>query len=118
MDIVVTIPKIEYQNDDVETMQMQSDDGLVQFWTLPVIPKMLNVGDRIYFIKNQQVESSMKVINIVLDSKTTCETTGRVWSGKCQLFIDDLRKENYPFKVRGFQGLRYFQTVLNSVSLD
>lgn len=31
MDIVVTIPKIEYQNDDAETMQMQTDDGLVQF---------------------------------------------------------------------------------------
>lgn len=106
LDIVITIPKHEYENDDKETKDMLEKD-LVQFWTLSRVPKKLNIGDRVYFVKNGKIESSMRVIDIIQDSIMTCETTGMVWSGKCQIVVDDLRVEQLDIKAQGFQGFRY-----------
>lgn len=36
-----------------------------------------------------------------------CYVTKRIWKGQCILCIDDLRDENLPFEVKGFQGFRY-----------
>lgn len=105
MDIVIAIPKSEYLNDDIETEDMMKND-LIQFWTLYRKPKKLNIGDRVYFIKNNKIESSMRVINIIENSTTKCLTTGRVWKG-VQIFMDDLRYENIDISVKGFQGFRY-----------
>lgn len=105
MDIVVTIPKSEYANDDLETKDMEERD-LVQFWTLSKTPKQLQVGDRVYFVKNKRIESSMRVIEISKKGQEDCETTGRTWSGNCIIYMDDLRQENIE-EVRGFQGFRY-----------
>ena len=108
MDIVVTIPKNEYKNDEAETRDYLGDiEHIEQFWTLNKRPKKLNVGDRVFFVKNGCIESSMRVTRIETDSTTMCETTGRVWSGKCQIFMDDLRIEQLDIQVRGFQGFRY-----------
>lgn len=107
MDIVVTIPKHEYENDELETKEMVEND-YVQFWTLSKIPKQLNIGDRIYFVKNKQIESSMKVIEIETNSSKVCETTGRKWSGNCQITMDELQDETHlMLHVQGFQGFRY-----------
>jgi hypothetical protein len=118
MDIVVTIPKSEYQNDAIETNDYLDNADMVQFWTLSRVPKRLQVGDRVYFIKNNRIESSMKVIDIVTDSSTKCETTGRTWAGKCQLFLDDLREENIPIQIKGFQGYRYFSNIFKEGDLE
>ena len=108
MDIVITIPKSEYKNDDKETEIYESNPELYeQFWTLSKIPQKLKANDRVYFVKYNRIESSMKVKRIELSSKTTCEVTGRTWSGQCQLFLNDLRKENLDIQVKGFQGFRY-----------
>lgn len=107
MDIVVTIPKSEYKNDDVETADMIEND-LEQFWTLSNTPKRLFYGDRVYFVKNNMVESSMRVTRTEHDKSTVCETTGREWKGKCQIFMDDLRSETHlGIETKGFQGFRY-----------
>jgi hypothetical protein len=105
MDIVVTIPKSEYSNDDLETDDMQKND-LVQFWTFRRLPSNLQIGDRIYFVKNNKIESSMRVIEISKNDWEKCETTGRVWEGNL-VFIDDLKYENLDMPVNGFQGFRY-----------
>lgn len=105
MDIVVTIPKSEYNNDDKETKEMLEHD-YIQFWTLARVPKRLAVGDRIYFVKNKCIESSMRVLEIKVNSSMDCETTGRTWSGRCQIVMDSLREE-YIENVSGFQGFRY-----------
>lgn len=104
MDIVVTIPKSEYKNDDLETKDMIEND-LIQFWSLSKRPKNLNIGDRIYFIKNNKVESSMRVIDIQ-KGKERCFTTDRRWSG-VNIYMDDLKYENIDLQVKGFQGFRY-----------
>lgn len=106
IDIVVTIPKSEYENDDRETQDMLDRD-LVQFWTLSKMPRRLKIGDRVYFVKDGKIESSMKVVDIIENSTMTCETTGRTWSGRCQIIMDDLRIEHLNIQVRGFQGFRY-----------
>lgn len=111
MSIVVTIPKSEYENDDKELRDYLSDGDLFMFWTLPVVPKRLCVGDRVYFIKNNRIERSMQVVEIKTDSQMTCETTGRQWSGKCQLVMNDLRIERFHKEIKGFQGFRYLKTV-------
>lgn len=107
MDIVVTIPKSEYIKDDLETKDMIEND-LVQFWTLHRVPKKLSVGDRIYFVKYGIIESSMEVIDIEVYSTMECETTGRTWSGNCQLILDNLQDESHlEIEMKGFQGFRY-----------
>lgn len=105
MDIVVTIPKTEYENDDKERIDVQ-EKRLVQFWMLARRPKRLNVGDRVYFVKYGRIESSMKVIEIKVRSKMTCETTGREWSGSCQIVMDNRQAET-GIEAKGFQGFRY-----------
>jgi hypothetical protein len=106
MDIVVTIPRSEYLNDERETNDLLHDPDLLHFWTLAKRPAHLRVGERVFFIKDGRVESSMRVVEIQMDSATRCETTGRIWSGRCQIFMDDLRVEQGP-ESRGFQGFRY-----------
>jgi hypothetical protein len=106
MDIVVTIPKSEYKNDDKETEFFNDNPNSVQFWVLKRFPKNLNIGDRVYFIKNGIVESSMKVIKLETDAKQECDVTNRVWSGNC-IYMNDLKYENNPVKTKGFQGFRY-----------
>lgn len=106
MDIVVTIPKSEYKNDDLETEYLNNNSDAFQFWTFKRFPKNLNVGDRIYFVKNNKIESSMRVIRIPDYVQEVCEVTGRTWEGKF-VYMNDLRYENLPFEVKGFQGFRY-----------
>lgn len=106
MDIVVTIPKSEYKNDDLETEFLNNNEDAYQFWTLSKTPKNLNINDRVFFIKNNKIDSSMKVFKIENDVENTCEVTGRVWKG-CTLYMNNLINENIDIKVNGFQGFRY-----------
>jgi len=57
MDIVVTIPKSEYENDDRETKFLLDNPDAYQFWTLSKAPRLLHIGDRVYFVKNNRIES-------------------------------------------------------------
>lgn len=111
MDILITIPKSEYKNDDLETQDM-IENNLVQFWTLSKRPKNLEVGNRVYFLKHNRIESSMRVIEIKRDSTMQCETTQRNWTGSCIIVMDDLRTENFTYHVKGFQGFRYLEPFL------
>lgn len=104
LDIVVTIPKSEYINDDKETA-VYEQGGYEQFWQLSRQPKKLNIGDRVYFVKNGFIESSIRVIRIETKATASCEVTNRTWNG-CLIFMDDLRQEQLE-QVRGFQGFRY-----------
>ena len=109
MDIVVTIPKSEYKNDNKENEDI-AEKGYIAFWMLSKTPKNLKIGDVVYFVKNNKIDSSMKVIEIKTkeeDVLDVCETTGRAWVGKCQIFMDDLQKEDLNIEIKGFQGFRY-----------
>jgi hypothetical protein len=104
MDIVVTIPKSEYKNDDLETKDMIKKD-LIQFWKFNKCPQKLEIGDRIYFVKHNKIESSMRVIGMELESKR-CETTNRLWTGWL-IYMDSLKYEKNNINIKGFQGFRY-----------
>lgn len=104
MDIVVTIPKSEYANDDKET-SVYEQGGYEQFWQLSKRPTKLNVGDRIYFVKHGRVESSMQVVRIETNSTGLCDVTNREWRG-CLIYMNDLKIEN-GIETKGFQGFRY-----------
>ena len=88
MDVVVTIPKSEYVNDDKETAVFEQG-GYEQFWQLARRPKDLIVGERVYFVKHNKIESSMKVVRIEEKATETCTVTGRAWNG-CLIFMNDL----------------------------
>lgn len=107
MDIVVTIPKREYKNDDLETECLSKDENAIQWWSMSKTPKKVKIGDRVYFVKNNKVESSMKVIDIELGSNRYCEVTYRFWNKGCNIIMNDLRYENLDIEVKGFQGFRY-----------
>jgi hypothetical protein len=106
MDIVVTIPMVEYDNNELEDKNIK-DDNCQAFWSTSKTPKNLNINDRVYFVKAGKVYSSMRVIKILKDSNLKCSTTGRTWSGSCQLIMDDFREEKIDIKTKGFQGFRY-----------
>jgi hypothetical protein len=106
MDIVVTIPKSEYQNDERENKFMQESTDVIQFWKFSKLPKNIKVGDRIYFVKNNRIPYSMRIREISKNDWEQCTTTGRVWEGNL-IFIDDLRVEEIDIPCRGFQGFRY-----------
>jgi len=76
LDIVVTIPKSEYKNDDRETFVFEQG-GYEQFWQLSRRPKNLNIGDRVYFVKIGYIESSMKVIRIEEKAVRTSQRLSR-----------------------------------------
>ena len=106
MDIVVTIPKREYKNDDNETNFLEKYPDAVQFWVLRTFPKKLSIGDRVYFVKNGCVESSMNVIRMGYEEAAKCDVTNRMWVG-CAIYMNDLRYEDGMIKTKGFQGFRY-----------
>lgn len=111
-DIVVTIPKKEYKNDEIETKWFTKNVDSYQFWTLSRTPQRLEVGDRVYFVKNNKIESSMKVFQIEHAEPCKmitegCYVTGRQWKGKCIIYMTDLQYENLDIKIKGFQGFRY-----------
>ncbi|GED14849.1 hypothetical protein [Aneurinibacillus migulanus] len=106
MDIVVAVPKSEYENFAKEVEEIKQDPELQKVWTLSRIPKELKLGSRMYFVYDGRVAYSVRVTNIKKDSAIKCETTGRTWGGRCQVFGDDLREEQGP-EMRGFQGFRY-----------
>lgn len=106
MDIVVTIPRSEYENDDIENKLMQESEDTIQFWKFSKLPKNIQVGDRVYFIKNNKIPYSMRIREISKNDWEQCTTTGRIWEGNL-IFMDDLREENLPFEVRGFRNFRY-----------
>lgn len=112
MDIVVTIPKSEYENDTKETT-VYKRGGYEQFWALSKMPKKLKVRDRVWFVKNKKIDSSM-IVSRISEGEQKCEVTGRVWTGRCILFLTDLNEyssvidgNGNEVKVRGFQGFRY-----------
>ena len=107
MDIVVTIPKKEYKNDDLETQELLTNHSSYQFWTMNRIPKKLKEGDRVYFVRENKIDSSMEVFNIEYDTENRCMVTGRLWRGKCTLCLCGLREENIDLNIKGFQGFRY-----------
>ena len=107
MDIVVTIPKSEYENDNRETaIYLDNPEEYEQFWTLSKRPVRAEVGDRVYFVKHGEIESSMRITRIE-SGEAHCDVTDRNWKGESILYLDDYRKENGKIKVKGFQGFRY-----------
>jgi hypothetical protein len=107
MDIVVTIPKKEYKNDEKETNFLKENKDSYQFWGISKMPKKLQKGDRVYFIKNNRIDSSMKVKDMQKDSPEFCEVTKRVWDNKVTIYLNDMRKESLDINIKGFQGFRY-----------
>lgn len=107
MDIVVTIPKSEYKNDDKETFDIINKD-LAAFWTFKrAFPKDLQKGDRVYFVKHNKIDNSMIVTDFCSEYQQICTTTNRTWQGYI-VMLDNLRDErDLNITVKGFQGFRY-----------
>lgn len=103
MDIVVTIPRSEYKNDELEDdwLLLNKETGY-QFWTMNKTPKNIKEGDRVYFVKNNRVDSSMNIFHIDHGQSKRCEVTNRIWKGKCILCLNDMRHEDLDINVKGF----------------
>lgn len=103
MDIIVTVPRKEYQTDALEDELLRREGGRA-FWALNRRPEFLYPGDRVYFIKNGAVESSMRCLKVSYGRKR-CGLTDRMWSGWL-VTMDDLRPANGT-PMQGFRGFRY-----------
>ena len=95
----------------METDWFKKEDNACQFWTLNRTPKKLKEGDRVYFVKNNKIESSMRVFKIKSSKDEEviekCLLTNREWKGRCILYMDDLKIEDLNLNIKGFQGFRY-----------
>jgi hypothetical protein len=109
MDIVVTIPKSEYKNDDKETKFLEDNPDAQQFWVLKKVPTKLQIGNKIYFVKHGQIESSMIIEGIEKCVLQKCDVTGREWTADCLLWLGNkiFDETGLNIKVKGFQGFRY-----------
>ena len=119
MDIVVTIPKSEYKNNDKERRVQKTLRNLINeesfgFRVFNKKPKA-QVGDRIYFVRDGIVSYSKEIFEVVgtvcdLNNgiSLVCDVTGRTWNGKCAVYFKDERDESHlSIQCRGFQGFRY-----------
>lgn len=106
-DIIVTIPRSQYKNDDIETKDML-ENNKTQFWAMKKLPKHIDIGSRIYFVKNGVIESSMKIFKIEKNKIEKCSTTGNIWEGNI-LHLNDLLYLNSPIPMKGFMGYRYYE---------
>lgn len=80
MDIIVTIPKSEYEAIDKEIEWAEAKGtGLIKGWSMSRLPKNLEHGDRCYFIRNGHVEHYREILGIEDMEDFTCEVTGRYW---------------------------------------
>ena len=103
MDIVVTVPKREYKTDAAEDELLALGESGA-FWAMNRRP-LLSPGERVYFVKEGKITTSMKVDRIE-SGEAQCDLTGRTWPGKCIIHMTDLRTEE-PIEVKGFRGFRY-----------
>lgn len=103
MDIIVTVPRKEYATDAEEDKLLRAGIGRA-FWRLNRRPEFLYPGDRVYFVKNGAVESSMRCLKVSYGRKQ-CDLTGRIWSGWL-ITMDGLRPANGT-PMQGFRGFRY-----------
>lgn len=109
MDIVVTLPKSEYetstQEDKYAVKQITDGKQVYQYWSIGRKPKALMPGDRVYFIENGHIVYYHKFLKYTDNAK--CKVTNRVWKG-VNLVIDypPVKLDN-PIQMKGFQGFRY-----------
>lgn len=119
MDIVVTIPKSEYANNDKErhvqkTLKNYTGDSYFGFRVFPTKPNVA-VGERIYFVRDGMVsyskeifEVSGKIVGLGNGIELVCDVTGRTWKGKCAVYFKNERDEKHlNILCKGFQGYRY-----------
>lgn len=108
MDIIVTIPKKEYDNIEKEDIFVkQNENNVIQYWSMKRKPKNFNIGDNVYFVMNGKLIGYHECIGVEDDAE--CEVTNRIWDGfnlvlKCPMI--ELEKE---IPMKGFQGFRYFK---------
>jgi len=109
LDILVTVPKTEIENTEKENAFCQLYGDAVQFWAIPRKPKNLNIGDRVYFIKNGFIVNYNIFIGFVYDP--VCEVTGRVWRGLNLLLKCPAITLNNPIKKSSFRGFHYIERI-------
>ena len=106
MDIVLTIPKSRYEKNAKMLGELLNDGGCI-FWVMSRVPKGLEIGDRVHFVKHGRVEHSLQLFRIREYATEKCISTETVWSGRCILYMNDLQYCQEIIAVRGFQGFRY-----------
>lgn len=117
MDIVVTIPKSEYKtNEEERSVQKTADKFCPGFvYGFRVFPHKPNVqiGDRIYFVRDGIVSYSKEIFEVVGGNNfdkisLVCDVTNRTWKGKCAVYFKNERDESHlGIQRKGFQGFRY-----------
>lgn len=119
MDIVVTIPKSEYINNDKERKTQKALRSLTneEYFGFRVFNRKPNVqaGDRIYFVRDNIVSYSKEIFdvagsvcNLQNGLEIVCDVTGRTWNGKCAVYFRNERDESYlNIQCKWFQGFRY-----------
>jgi hypothetical protein len=106
VDIIVTIPKTEVQNQKAEdAFVAQLHNQAVQFWKIHVKPVKLNKGDHVYFVDDGFITCYHTFIGYVSDP--VCEVTGRVWWGLNLLLACPATYLKTPIPKKGFQGFHY-----------
>lgn len=104
MDIVVTVPKTQYEADNREIEKLKQ--GAKATWGLSSIPSKLNMGDRVYFIREGRVHSSMRAESVLEGAQRVCEPEGEP-DGKYQVLMGDYQEEELNIEVKSHSGFRY-----------
>jgi hypothetical protein len=101
LDIVVTIPITEYENDSIVNDEFFVDEDSCCVMSVSRKPEHLKHGNRVHFVKNNRVEYSMRVLSI---NGHIHEQTKNVYYN---IFLDDLQYAKTTIEVQEFKGFRY-----------
>lgn len=115
MDIMVTTPKKEKFNAELEAANVVKDKAGVYFRYLGRYRPNFEIGDKVFYVENGFIRGYCLIINIEKKVNQKCGTTGRMWPNGWYVYQDATTwKWVKPIPYKGFQGWRYLNDLYNS----
>jgi hypothetical protein len=108
-DIIVTTPKSEMKNAELEAEAAKKDGGGFYFRTLPSKPKSIKDGSRIFYVEDGYIRGFCSIDHLE-DGDGLCDVTNRHWHGAVKAMMPAASwKWIKPIPMKGFQGWRYYE---------
>lgn len=116
-DWIVTIPRTESWTKYAQELAAVADGKHALNYRVPHKPKAMCVGDRCFVVWQGRVRGWMTITDIVTHPQGfRCMTTGRFWAPGCYI---QRKGRFHPVdgpEMRGFQGVRRFDSALLEVA--
>lgn len=109
-DIIVTTPKNEMENAELEAKHCRDAGGGFYFRTFSKRPKGLKFGSRVFYVEDGYIRGYC-VVSKITEGEMTCSTTNRKFGeGYHVMMKADSWTWINPIPMKGFQGWKTLPT--------